>query len=204
MVNLNKLNGIKSIEDLRKFAYSQIKNKDVEIFAKNSNRNVSDKGIGSKKTKINNSKNLSKNNDSVEVGHHKIYGKYIAIEGVTISIDCWDPNADFVYVSHAHMDHIPILPKNFTEKLKKKENYPKFLCSAITKDIAELRTRGSFTIPEKSWFLGREMKWNEKISTTYKDIEITLFPNGHAYGSTSLFIEGTRTIFYTGDFITRK
>ncbi|MBD3256550.1 MAG: hypothetical protein GF383_15755, partial [Candidatus Lokiarchaeota archaeon] len=175
---MNKINSLKSVEELRNYVNSQINNnnKDVEIITKRSDRSVADRIIESKKTRFSNSKNLIKNDDGVEVGNHKIYGKYIAIDGVIISVDCWNPEADLVYVSHAHMDHIPILPRNFTEKLKKKNNYPKFLCSALTRDISELRTRGRFTIPDKIWLLGREMKWNEKISTTFKGIKITLLP----------------------------
>ena len=139
-------------------------------------------------------------NNNIEIGCDKKYGKYIHIDGVMIAIDRWNPKADVIYVSHAHMDHIPVIPENILKNLEDHQNPVKFACSKITKEITEARTRGKFTFPESLWLIGKEM--NQSQSIEYNGVSLTLIENGHAYGSTSLLIEGSEKILYTNDFIT--
>lgn len=135
----------------------------------------------------------------VEIGRDPQYGKFIKIDGVLIAIDCWNPCADIIFVSHAHMDHLPNIPANtfksgFNEKL-----LPKFIISKITKEIGEQRTYNKLTIPECLWLLGKERILPQKVE--YNGIELTILENGHTYGSLSLLIEGSQKILYTSDYI---
>jgi putative mRNA 3-end processing factor len=122
------------------------------------------------------------------------------IDGVKIAIDSWITDADLCYISHAHMDHIPNLPKRAQKRMKEGKSSTQFLCSKITKEIAEARTYRNFTFNEENWLLGQDLKKEDSIK--YKDLSLTLIPNGHTYGSMSLLIEGTEKILYTSDFIT--
>ncbi|MHA1439581.1 MAG: hypothetical protein ACTSPD_18580 [Promethearchaeota archaeon] len=148
-----------------------------------------------KKNSIGNNKNKN-----IDIGCDKKYGKYINIDGILIAVDCWNPNADIIFISHAHMDHIPNFPKNILKDENAQYSFPFFLCSEITKEISKIRTYGKFDFPESNWLLGKEQKFPQSID--YNGIKLTLILNGHTYGSTSLLIEGTKKIFVTSDFIT--
>ncbi len=137
------------------------------------------------------------------IGIESINGrKLVSIDGITIALDCWDHNADVIFISHAHMDHIPNIPSTDYQKLEQGELEAKFLCSSITKQIAESRTGGKFRIPD-----GGELvpKRNDNVKEIqFKGVKFKLIQNGHTFGSTSLFIEGSQNILYTGDFISGR
>ena len=48
----------------------------------------------------------------------------------------WNPKADIIYVSHAHMHHIPVIPENILKNLEVHQNLVKFTCSKFIKDIS--------------------------------------------------------------------
>ena len=126
----------------------------------------------------------------------------ITIDGVSIAIDHWNPDANLIFISHAHMDHIPRLPEHFINQDKDHKNSPKFICSKITKEIAKSRTNGKFDFPKELWVLGNDDLDVQSIS--FKEIKLTLFKSGHTNGSNSLYINGSETVLYTGDFITEN
>jgi Cft2 family RNA processing exonuclease len=154
-----------------------------------------------KNTRGNSHKKYSKRESDIEIG--KSDGKStIEIDNIKIALDCWDRTADLIFISHAHMDHIPNIPSKAYKELKKGNLDIKFLCSKITKEIAESRTQGKFRIPENAEL--RTEQENNKIKVQFNGISVQLIENGHTFGSTSLFIEGSQTILYTGDFITGR
>ncbi|MHA1284184.1 MAG: hypothetical protein ACTSQP_16925 [Promethearchaeota archaeon] len=126
-------------------------------------------------------------------------GLDIIMDGVRIAIDSWSPKADIIFISHAHMDHIPSISKSDFEKINNSAFTAKFLCSKITREIASKRTQGKFNFPESAWLLGHDNKF--PASVEYKGITFTLLENGHTYGSNSLLIEGSKKILFTSDFV---
>jgi len=149
--------------------------------------------------KINQYNKLSRINDKeISIGKDN-YGSYIIMDGIMIAIDSWNPKADIIFISHAHMDHIPIIPDKELQRLENEHKAIYFMCSKITKEIVELRTKKKFNFPESIWLLGKEM--DRVNSIEYGGVRLSLIYNGHTYGSTSLYIEGFETILYTSDFI---
>lgn len=148
-----------------------------------------------------NNESSKKDNKNIDIGYDENYGKYIYFDEVLIAIDSWNLNADIIYISHAHMDHIPVIPQKISEKLKNGQIPINFMCSKITKEVAEDRTRGRFSFPESLWLIGKDL--NQSTSIEYKGVKLTLIENGHTYGSTSLLIEGSEVILYTSDFTTK-
>ena len=144
---------------------------------------------------------LKKKRD-IDIRVHKKFGKYISIDGVTIAIEHWNPEADLIYISHPHMDHIPKIPEKVKHKLFNGKMKIKFLCSQITKEIAKERTNGNFDFPDPSWLLGKDLKKINSIE--FKGVKLKLLENGHTYGSTSLLLEGSERVFYTSDFTTEN
>jgi Cft2 family RNA processing exonuclease len=138
-------------------------------------------------------------NKNVIIRKHALYGNFIKIDDTLIAIDHWNPKADLIYISHAHMDHIPNIPNKDITKLEKGDSEVGFLCTKITKEIAEHRTREKFTFPESMWLLGKSNKTRESIY--FDNLKISLIENGHTYGSRSLLIEGSERILITSDFI---
>ncbi len=134
------------------------------------------------------------------VKSNKEFGDLVIVDDVSITFDSWNPHADVIFISHAHTDHIPIIPKAHIEELYRSRKSPLFICSKITKEVAETRTAKRFRFPEHLWLLGNSSNYPQ--STNYNGITFSLIENGHAYGSTSLIIEGSEKILYTGDFIT--
>ncbi|MHA1293863.1 MAG: hypothetical protein ACTSQJ_14495 [Promethearchaeota archaeon] len=116
-----------------------------------------------------------------------------------MAVDSWNPDADIIFVSHAHMDHIPIIPEVELKQLERGEKIIYFICSEITKEVAKLRTRDRFNFPELMWLLGKDL--SRKNSINYNGIKLSVFNSGHTYGSLSLLIEGSESVFYTSDFI---
>ena len=138
-------------------------------------------------------------NSTIRIRKEKAYGKIIEMDGVKIALDCWHPEAEIIFISHAHMDHIPIIPKTKIEKIIEGHSSTQFICSKITKAIAKLRTNNKFHFEDSAWLLGNGDKYPQKIR--YKGLVFHLLENGHTYGATSLYIEGSRSLFFTGDFI---
>ncbi|MHA1148574.1 MAG: hypothetical protein ACTSR8_10055 [Promethearchaeota archaeon] len=140
------------------------------------------------------------NEGNFSITRYKDFGDLVAIDDVFITFDSWNPQADIIFISHAHFDHIPVIPRPYIDHLNKKSSYPFFICSRITKEVAEFRSKDRFKFPEDKWFLGKSS--NLCQSAIFKGVKFTLLENGHTYGSTSLLIEGSEKILYTGDFIT--
>lgn len=140
----------------------------------------------------------SRRNKPIYIGVDKNYGKFIKIDGIIIAIEHWNPQADIIFISHAHMDHIPRIPDLIKKKLFENKIEKWFICSKITKEIAKARTGGKFDFPDSMWLLGKNLE--KKDSVEYKGITLKLLKNGHTYGSTSLLIEGSKRILYTSDF----
>jgi len=157
------------------------------------------------RTFINNSKNKIKESkhkkENIDINYNNICGLNIYIDGINIAIDQWNPNADIIFVSHAHMDHIPFIPEKSLKDLENKQSHIKFICSKITKEIAKVRSNGNFNFPENSWLLGKDKNYPQSID--YNGVSLSLLENGHTYGSLSLFVEGYERILYTSDFITK-
>ncbi len=151
--------------------------------------------------KIKNSKKNASEDRNIVIKNDPIFGKYIKIDGTTIAIDHWNPKADIIYISHGHMDHIPNIPKKALNNLFEEKIKTNFICSKITKNIAKFRTYNKCDFPCSMWLLGEDL--SKRNSIEYNGIKISLIENGHTYGSTSLLIEGSKTILYTSDFITR-
>jgi len=156
--------------------------------------------IVEQKKNTSNFNEIRKNTKNIIIDSHPIYGKFIKIDDLIIAIDHWNPEADVIYISHAHMDHIPVFNKNIRKGLKQGKFKKWFLSSRITKEIAEERTRKRFTIPNSMWALGENLGNKDKIEVG--DVSLQLIENGHTYGSTSLLIEGSEKILYTSDFTT--
>jgi len=157
------------------------------------------------RTFINNSMNKIKEskckNENIDISYNKLFGLNIYIDGINIAIDHWNPNADIIFVSHAHMDHIPFIPEKNLKDLENKQSHIKFICSKITKEIAKVRSKGNFNFPENSWLLGKDKNYSQSID--YNGVSLSLLENGHTYGSLSLLIGGSEKILYTSDFITK-
>ncbi len=129
-------------------------------------------------------------------------GVFILIDNVRIAIDHWDLSAEILFVSHAHMDHIP--QKGFKKgEISIRDNrFPYVICSKITRELMTYRTKGKFSFNNESWLINGHTK--NPISIDYKGLKFTILENGHAFGSNSLLIEGTKTIFYTSEFIIER
>jgi putative mRNA 3-end processing factor len=157
------------------------------------------------RTFINNSMSRIKESkhkkENIDINYNNNFGLNIYIDGINIAIDHWNPNADIIFVSHAHMDHIPFIPEKNLKDLENNQSHIKFICSKITKEIAEVRSRGNFNFPENSWLLGKDKNYPQSID--YNGVSLSLLENGHTYGSLSLLIEGSERILYTSDFITK-
>jgi Cft2 family RNA processing exonuclease len=157
--------------------------------------------VNQEKKKILNFEQIRKSQENIVIDSHPKYGKFIKLDDIIVAIDHWNPEADVIYISHAHMDHIPVFNKKIREKLKNENIRKWFLCSKISKEIAEERTRNHFTFPKSMWLLGEKLDKRNEIEI--KGIRFKLIENGHTYGSTSLLLEGSERILYTSDFITQ-
>ncbi|MHA1272923.1 MAG: hypothetical protein ACTSQS_05755, partial [Promethearchaeota archaeon] len=141
-------------------------------------------------------------NANIIIGNTKNNGLFIKVKNTFIALDCWIPKAELIFISHAHMDHIPRVPLEILEKIRMNKIDVKFICTKISKDIAELRTNNQLIIPEHAWLMGKTPQLPQSME--YKGMKFTIFDNGHAPGSIGLMIEAEEKILYTGDFITEK
>jgi Cft2 family RNA processing exonuclease len=132
-------------------------------------------------------------------------GVSITLDGVNIAIDHWDSKADVLFISHAHMDHIPTISSNtikYNASMIEVDKFPKIFCSKITKEVIDYRTKGRFKFADEVW-LNKDYL-NYPFSIDYMGITFTLYENGHTIGSTSLYIEGSKDIFYTSEFSSER
>ncbi|MHA1727662.1 MAG: hypothetical protein ACTSWY_02905 [Promethearchaeota archaeon] len=143
-----------------------------------------------------------KNTNHIIIASKKDHGLFIKVKDVIIALDCWIPGAELIFISHAHMDHIPLISPEILQKIKENKLSIKFICTKITKEIVELRTNFHFSIPESAWLMGKNLKLPQ--SKEYKGINLTIFDNGHTPGSIGIMIEAEERIIYTGDFINEK
>ena len=122
---------------------------------------------------------------------------------------------DFVFISHAHQDHLSALPF-----LIKRFPYLKIITTPQTRALAELTLHNSVSILKEQIkdenfeiFNHDEVdllikmidykSYNEKFEINgYRNnekIKIEFFDAGHILGSCGILIEGNKSIFYTGD-----
>ena len=95
-----------------------------------------------------------------------------------ISVDGYHPGADFVFVSHAHSDHLP-------------GNRPSNVIA--TQPTLDFMKRRGYTGS------GKPLPFFESFQSNY--CSVTLFPAGHILGSAMIYIDsGDTTLLYTGDF----
>ena len=122
---------------------------------------------------------------------------------------------DFVFISHAHQDHLGALPF-----LIKRFPYLKIITTPQTRALAELTLHNSVSILKEQIkdenfgiFNHDEVdllikmidykSYNEKFEINgYRNnekIKIEFFDAGHILGSCGILIDGNKSIFYTGD-----
>ncbi|MHA1729572.1 MAG: hypothetical protein ACTSWY_12720 [Promethearchaeota archaeon] len=145
---------------------------------------------------------IRKKSKKIHVESSKEHGLFIKVNDILIALDCWIPEAELIFLSHAHMDHVPFISPEILEKIKTNKINVRFICTKITKEIAEIRTNYQFTIPKHAWLMGRDPQLPQSIE--YKGVKFTIFDNGHAPGSIGIIIDAEERIVYTGDFITEK
>ena len=122
---------------------------------------------------------------------------------------------DFVFISHAHQDHLGALPF-----LIKRFPYLKIITTPQTRALAELTLHNSVSIlkgqikDENFEIFNHDevdllikmidyKSYNEKFEINgYRNnekIKIEFFDAGHILGSCGILIDGNKSIFYTGD-----
>src|SRR5947209_10204095 len=95
-------------------------------------------------------------------------------------LDPWEPKR-FVFVSHAHSDHIA--------------PHQEVVLSERTARLMQARLPGRR--------LEHVLPFGEQ--RRIHDVELTLLPAGHIFGSAQLLLSnGTETLLYTGDFKLRR
>jgi putative mRNA 3-end processing factor len=110
-----------------------------------------------------------------KAGYHGLY-----FPDLKIALDGYHPEADFVFVSHAHADH---MPRNRSAKA--------------------YATRATLNLMKIRGFSGQSnpMNFHEPIDTGR--CTVRLYPAGHILGSAMIFIETeSESILYTGDYKT--
>lgn len=110
-----------------------------------------------------------------KAGHHGIL-----LPELNIGLDYNGTDADHIFISHAHADHMP-RNRNLT-----------VYCTPPTARFMKKRGFGGDMI---------EMNFGETLET--ESAQITLYPAGHILGSAMTFIESDLgTVLYTGDYRT--
>src|ERR1043166_9453768 len=104
------------------------------------------------------------------------YARGVFLPGSDLWLDAWEPKP-FAFVSHAHSDHIA--------------PHAEIVLSEGTARLMKSRmpgTRIEHVLPFGEQRRGR-------------DLDLTLLPAGHIFGSAQLFLaDGSETLLYTGDF----
>jgi DNA ligase-1 len=104
------------------------------------------------------------------------YERGIYLPAQKLWLDPWEPKR-FAFVSHAHSDHIA--------------PHDEIIVSEVTARLMQTR------LPGKRF--EHIVPFNETRSI--RDVEVTLLPAGHIFGSAQLFVSSPEgTLLYTGDF----
>ncbi|MCF8242876.1 MAG: MBL fold metallo-hydrolase [Melioribacteraceae bacterium] len=160
---------------------------------------------------------------------------YLNLNGTGILLDCGlhprkkgkdslpafdlikDKDLDFVFISHAHQDHIGAIPY-----LIKLHPHVRIFCTTATKELASIALHNAAGILEKEmnqhpgmipytndevdmlvksiidYDYGEEFELSGLLSSC--TIKVSFWDAGHILGSASVLIESSeKTIFYTGD-----
>lgn len=108
-----------------------------------------------------------------KTGYHGLY-----LPDLKIALDGFHPDAEAMFISHAHADH---LPSNRTATA---------YATPATLDLMNLR---GFKGENRPVSFGRKLGLNRA--------DVTLLPAGHILGSAMIFIEtNSGSLLYTGDF----
>lgn len=110
-----------------------------------------------------------------KTGYHGLY-----FPELKVALDGYHPKAEYVFVSHAHADHMP-----------RNRNTPAY-ASEATFDLMRLRGyKGE----------GRTLPFGESIETDR--FKAKIYPAGHILGSAMIYLESEKeSLLYTGDFRT--
>jgi len=104
------------------------------------------------------------------------YNRGVYLPAHDLWLDAWDPK-QFAFVSHAHSDHIA--------------PHEEIVLSEGTARLMRVRMPG--TRIEHALPFGEEQR--------IRDLDLTLLPAGHIFGSAQLFLRSeVETLLYTGDF----
>jgi DNA ligase-1 len=104
------------------------------------------------------------------------YDRGVFLPGYDLWLDAWEPK-QFAFVSHAHSDHIA--------------PHAEIILSEGTARLMKARLPG--TRIEHVLPFGEPRR--------VRDLNLTLLPAGHIFGSAQLFLsDGSETLLYTGDF----
>ena len=108
------------------------------------------------------------------------YDRGIHLPASDLWLDAWEPKR-FAFVSHAHSDHIA--------------PHKEIVLSERTARLIQARMPG--TRIEHALPFGEQRRVH--------DLDLTLLPAGHIFGSAQLFLsDNTETLLYTGDFKLRR
>ena len=108
------------------------------------------------------------------------YDRGIYLPAYDLWLDAWEPKT-FAFVSHAHSDHIA--------------PHKEIVLSERTARLMQARMPGARI--EHALPFGEQRRVH--------DLDITLLPAGHIFGSAQLFLsDKTETLLYTGDFKLRQ
>jgi DNA ligase 1 len=109
-----------------------------------------------------------------------LYERGVFLPAQNLWLDPWEPK-DFAFVSHAHSDHIA--------------PHREIIVSERTARLMRARMPG-----ERS-----EIVLPFKTPTRIREMEVTLFPAGHIFGSAQFFLRTeSDSVLYTGDFKLRR
>ena len=108
-------------------------------------------------------------------GYHGLY-----FPNLGIALDGYHPKAEYVFVSHAHADHMP------------RNRYTKAYATEATLDLMKLRDFKGTACP---------VAFGKPVITDR--FTATLYPAGHILGSAMIYIEtAEESLLYTGDYRT--
>ena len=133
-------------------------------------------------------------------------------EGYKIMLDCGSNllkredfmDVDYIFISHAHLDHWIGLYENYKHLKKDCKIFAtlttKKLINAIVNDFLNGETNLSSHEKKqiRSIFMNIKEKYFEEPFAC-GELVFTLYPAGHMFGASMLYIEGKRTFLYTGD-----